>query len=433
MMMHLLKPALFGVCLLTFCLGTFASDWPQWRGPDRNGVSKETGLLAKWPKDGPKLVWEAKGAGRGYGTAAISQGKFYVLGDAPSTAKDKDEYLTCFDDKSGKQIWQTKLGPAYHPHGSDSWNSSRSTPTVDDDRVYVVTPQGVVFCLNSATGKVQWKKEFKDFGGNKGDGWGYSESVLIDGEKLICTPGGKKTTMLALNKKTGSEIWKATWAEDRGAGHASVMPTVVGGTRVYVQSTAGGVIGVRAKDGKLLWNFPIDRTTAVIPTLIVRGDLVFFDAGYGRGGALLKQVATNGDVKVEKIYGLEKALANKHGNLVLVGDYLYGDTEDQGRPFCAEFMTGKVRWKGPKEGRPSGSGSASIIAADSHLYIRYASGTMVLAPATPEGYKEISSFKVPGSGERPDWSHPVIANGRLYLREQDRILCYSIKAGNSAE
>jgi outer membrane protein assembly factor BamB len=416
-------PAVLAVSLLTLPL--LASDWPQWRGPDRTDISKETGLLKSWPEGGPKLIWEAKGAGRGYASVAIVKGKLYTLGDEPSSAKDKDEYLSCFNDATGKLLWQTRLGPAWNS-GQSSWQSSRSTPTVDDERVYVLTPHGVLHCLDSSTGKPRWKKDLKAFGGQKADGWGYSESVLVDGDKVVCTPGGPKKTMLALNKMTGDVIWTAASPDDRGASHSSIVISEVGDTRVYVQATGSGPLGVRAKDGKVLWTYAVPKITAVIPTPIVRGDLVFFVAGYAGGGALLKQVPDpSGDIKIEGIYGIKTALKNKHGGVVLVGDYLYGDQDDSGRPYCAELMTGNVRWKAS---RPSGSGSASMTAADGHLYIHYANGMAVLADASPSAYKETGSFKVPGSGDRPSWSHPVVANGRLYVREQDRINCYNVKA-----
>jgi outer membrane protein assembly factor BamB len=194
---------------------------------------------------------------------------------------------------------------------------------------------------------------------------------------------------------------------------------------VYVTTTGSGAMGVRASDGELLWTYDIDRTTAVIPTPIVRDNLVFFTAGYGRGGALLKQVpAGNGKVKVEEQFPLNKDLANKHGGVVLVGDYLYGDSDDKGTPFCANFLTGEIVWKE----RGAGKNSACVAAADGHIYIRYADGTMTLVKASPEGLKEVGEFTVPGSGDRPSWSHPVIVDGKLYLREGDKILCYDISA-----
>ncbi|HWC89054.1 MAG TPA: PQQ-binding-like beta-propeller repeat protein [Pirellulales bacterium] len=407
---------------------TPARDWPSFRGPNRTGVADESGLLKEWPEKGPPLVWESKGAGRGYASLAIAGRHIYTLGDAPSTADDEDEYLVAFDRETGKQVWKHKTGVAFDPwsKGHPTWDSSRSTPTVDGDRVYALTANGDLICCDTATGEERWHKNLKeDLGGKKADQWGYSESVLIDGDKLICTPGGEKATMAALDKMTGKEIWTTSRAEDRGAGHASIVIAEVGGTRVYVQTTGSGALGVRASDGKLLWSYEIDKTTAVIPTPIVRDNLVFFVAGYKRGGALLKQVpGDKGEVKVEEVYPLNKALANKHGGAVLVGDYLYADTEDSGVPYCAELMTGEVKWKG----RASGRGSAAVAAADDRLYLHFADGVMALLKATPDGLEEVGSFKVPGSGERPSWSHPVILDGKLYLREQDTILCYDLRA-----
>jgi outer membrane protein assembly factor BamB len=400
-----------------------AQGWPSFRGPGRTAVAPDRGLLTEWPKEGPKLLWEASGAGRGYSSLAIVDGRIYTLGDAPSTADDKDEYLLCFDQNNGKQLWKSKTGPAWS-EGKPPWHSSRSTPSVDGGYVYVLTAYGELVCCTT-DGKEVWRKNLKqDFGGHKADGWGYSESVLVDGDKVICTPGGEKNTMVALNKKTGELIWSASRPGDRGAGHASIVPSEVGGTRVYVQTTGSGAMGVRAKDGKLLWTYDIDKTTAVAPSPIIRGDLVFFTAGYGRGGALLKQIpGADGTVTVEEIYPIKKELANKHGGVVLVGDYLYGDSDDRGNPFCAEFMTGKVVW----HGRGSGRNSASVIAADGHLYFRYADGVMTLVDANPDKFKEVGAFEIPESGERPSWSHPVILDGKLYLREGDKLLCYDLR------
>jgi outer membrane protein assembly factor BamB len=418
----LLSPAAFAQ------FATLSGAWPQFHGPQRNAVSPDTGLLTEWPENGPPLVWEAHGAGRGYSSVAIVGERLYTMGDGLSIADadDKDEYVVCFNLADGAFVWKAKIGPAWNSGQSD-WQSSRSTPTVDGDLLYTLSPHGDLVCLESATGKEVWRKHMeKDLGGKKGDGWGYSESVLIDGDKLVCTPGGESATMVALNKKTGEEIWKAASPGDRGAGHASVVISEVGGTRVYVNTTAGGALGVRAEDGQLLWTYPIDRTTAVIPTPIVRGDLVFFTAGYNRGGALLRQVpGDNGQVKAEEIYPLNTDLNNKHGGVILVGDHLYGDSNDGGMPFCAELMTGKIVWKE----RGPGKRSASVTAADGHLYIRWADGTMALAKASPDGFTVTGSFKIPGSGDRPSWSHSVIVGGKLYLREGDKILCYNVAKG----
>jgi len=397
--------------------------WPTFRGVERTGVATADGeLLESWPEGGPPLIWRVAGAGRGYSSLAIAEGRIYTLGDAPSTAEDDNEYLTCFDQNDGRQLWIARTGSAWN-EGQPSWQGSRSTPTVDGDRVFAMTPYGVVVCF-SVRGELLWHRDLpREFAGRKADSWGYSESVLVDGERLLCTPGGPANTMVAFDKETGATLWSASRAGDRGAGHASIVTADVTGTLVYVQSTGSGAMGVRADDGKVLWTFDIPETTAVIPTPIVRDDLVFFVAGYGVGGALLRQTpTTGGDVTIEVVYPLQRELANKHGGVVLVGNYLYGDSEDRGIIYCADFLTGEVQWRS----RGAGRGSAAIAAADERLYIRFEDGTLSLAKASPERLTTSGRLQIPGSGRNPSWSHPVILDGRMYLREGDLILCYDV-------
>ena len=407
---------------------TIGDDWPTFRGPNRTAVANDSKLLKSWPVEGPKLLWEGSGAGRGYSSLAILDNKIYTLGDGLSTQKDADEYLSCFDKATGKQLWAIKTGTPW-TSGQSNWQSSRSTPTVNDGRVYVVTPEGQLICCESSDGKVIWRKDLKkDFSGKKADGWGYSESVLVDGNKVICTPGGATSTVVALDKKSGETLWTCKNPDDRGAGHASIVISTIGNQKVYVQSTGSGLLGV-SESGALLWTYPIVKNTAVIPTPIVRDDLVFFPVGYRRdqgGGALLRQVpSADGTVTIQEIYGMKSDLANKHGGVVLIGDYLYGDSDDAGRPYCADLMTGDIKWAT----KGSGQGSAVIIGGGDRLYIRYQNGVMALVEANPAEYKEVGSFKIPGSGDgaRPSWSHPVILEGKLYIREQDKILCYDIR------
>ncbi len=404
------------------------ADWPQWRGINRDGNSAETGLLKEWPKGGPPLAWQSKGGGRGYSSIAIAAGKVYTVGDGPSTEESKDEYLICLNESDGKRVWQVKLGSPYI-NRNDSWGSSRSTPTIDGEYLYVITGSKDVACLKTSDGSEVWRKGLeKDFGGKKGDSWSYSESVLIDGDHAICSPGGK-SAMVALDKKTGKTVWTATLPGNPGAGHSSVMPSTVGKTRVLVQTCGGNQsktgfgFGVRASDGKVLWTVPNFNATAVIPTPVILGEYALIAKGYGGGGILLKQAEGDDGVSAEKVYPINSGMSNKHGGIVRVGEYVYGDTEDAGSPFCAEWKTGKQRWKGRTTGR-----SISLCAADGHLYMHSADGTMSLVPAAPEGFKVVGSFKLPGSGGRPGWSHPAIANGKLFVREGDAILCYDIKA-----
>lgn len=422
---RLTVPAILAIVAAAALPTARSEDWPTFRGPGRTGVAPDTDLLESWPADGPTLAWESAGAGRGYSSLAIAGGRIYTLGDALSTADDKDEYLACFDGKTGRPLWKTKTGKPWIG-GDESWQSSRSTPTIDGTMVYVLSPHGSLVACDAKSGDETFRIDLtKEFGGKKGDGWGYSESPTVDGPRLVFTPGGEKATMVAVDKKTGRPLWTCPVPKERGAGHSSIVIATVKGRRVYVQTTASGALGVDAASGTLLWTYPIDQTTAVIPTPIVRDDLVFFSAGYGRGGALLRQVPkADGGIDVEAVYGLNRELANKHGGIVLVGDHLYGDSDDRGIPFCAELMTGKIAWKN----RGSGKRSASVVAADGHIYVRYSDGTLALVKADPGEYKEVAAFKVPGSGDRPSWSHATILDGRLYLREGDRILCYDIRA-----
>jgi outer membrane protein assembly factor BamB len=398
-----------------------AEDWPTFRGADRTALSSETNLLDSWGSDGPELVWSAVGAGKGYSSPAVSDGKIYTLGDG-----DSDEYLTCFDEKSGKQLWQTPTGPAWNEHKQESWNGARGTPTVDGDLVYVISPFGILLCAQTSDGEEKWTVDLKvSLGGKKKDSWGYGESALVDGDLLLCTPGGAENTLVALNKKTGELVWSCQRPGDVGAGHSSIVISHVAGKKIYVQNTGGGPMGVDAETGKLLWSFDMAPPTAFIPTAIIKDDFVFSVAGYGLGGVTLQQVpGENGEVSVKQIFDVKPELGNKHGGLILIGDKLYGGKEDKNSIFCADLETGEIMW----QARGAGDGSTSVIAADGKLFLRYQNGIVTMAKVDPEAFVEVSSFKTPGSGERatPSWAHPVIANGKLILREGDAILCYNI-------
>ena len=422
-----------GLILITACasislpaLRSHADDWPTFRGADRTSVSSETNLLDQWGSEGPELLWKAEGAGRGYASPAVSEGRLYTLGDGLSTAPsgDTDEYLTCFSAKDGRPLWKTKTGPAW-TQGKLSWQGSRGTPTVDGEHVYVLTPHGQLICAKTQDGAIVWQINLKeDLGGTKADSWGYSESPLVDGDKLLCTPGGPKATLVALQKSTGKVIWKCVRPDDVGAGHSSIVISHVGGQKVYVQNTGGGPMGI-SEDGELLWDYDITPPTAYIPTPIIQDNYVFTVAGYGTGGALLQQVpAANGKVSIKEIYGPKTALGNKHGGVILVDQRLYGGAEDRNIIYCADLKSGEILW----QKRGSGANSISLIAADGKLFVRFQNGTMALAPLDPQGYAETSSFTTPGSGasDSPSWAHPVIANGQLLLREGDTILCYQI-------
>jgi outer membrane protein assembly factor BamB len=410
-------PVLTACLILT--LPALAADWPQWQGPDRNNVSKETGLLKSWPKEGPKLLWTYEDTGAGYSGPSIVGDRLHILGES-----DKADFVCALDVKNGTKLWASDYAP---PFSQDRGNGPRSSPTVDGDVLYAIGGQGDLVCVATADGKILWQKNLrKDLGGDMMSGWGYSESPLVDGDKLICTPGGKQGTLAALDKKTGDILWRSKDVTDK-AGYSSIIAVEVGGIRQYVQQTGQGVIGVAAKDGKLLWRHPRPEfKTAIIPTPIFHDNLVYVTDGYGLGCDQLKLTPDDsGGVKAERSYdkSVLKTVDNKHGGVVLVGDYIYGWTDSGNKWVCQEFKTGKIVWESKELGR------GSITCADGHLYCYSESdGTAMLIDASPDGWKEHGRFKIPRT-KKPGsiWTHPVVANGRLYLRDQNLLYCYDVK------
>jgi len=416
-------------CVLTLVImsGLAASDWPQWRGPNRDGVSGETGLLQQWPAGGPKLLWSShqvnrkKGVGVGYSSVVVAGGKIFTLGD-------RDRFCNVFalDETTGRELWAAKIGAA-------EGDGPRCTPTVDGDRVYALSRQGVLVCLGAAKGDLLWQKDFQhDFGGSMMSSWGYSESPLVDGDKVVCTPGGDRAALVALDKYKGMPLWQAAVPpakrNNNGAGYASVVVAEAGGVRQYISLLGSGLIGVEAMKGKFLWRYDrIANGTANIPTSIIWGDRVFCSTGYGTGAALLRLVPLNGGCDVREEYFLKgKELQNHHGGMVRVGDYVYGGHgHNEGHPFCLEMKTGRMMW-GPKDS--VGGGSAAVVYADGRLYFRYQDGVTALIEANPKVYRLVSEFTPPSANPRQNfWSHPVVANGRLYLRDNQTLLCYDVR------
>jgi outer membrane protein assembly factor BamB len=387
-------------------------DWPQFRGPKRDNLSPDKGLLTSWPKAGPKLLWKGVGVGTGFSTVSVAGNKVFTMGDDAGSCR-----VFALDRATGKPLWSAKVGASGGPGG---YEGPRGTPTIDGNLVYAIGQFGDLVCLDAGSGKPLWRKSFpRDFKGRAG-GWGFTESPLVDGDRLLCTPGGQDATMVALDKKTGEEIWRCP--ARTSAGYASVVISNAANVKQYVNLTAAGTIGVRAKDGKLLWLYKrLGNNTANIPTPIPVGNQVFTCAGYGKGGALLTLSGEGGGVDSKEEY-YKTALKNKHGGATIVGDLVFADTDDSGRPYCADWHTGEIKWT--KQGR--GEGSAAITYADGHLYVRYANGRVALVPATADGYREKGSFKIP-NGDRNSWAHPVVIGGRLYLREKNVVWCYDVK------
>lgn len=336
----------------------------------------------------------------------------------------RDGYVFALDEKTGRHLWATRISPG-------QGDGPRCTPTVDGDRVYVLSRQGELVCLGAAKGDIRWQVNFqRDLKGRMMSGWDYSESPLIDGDRLICTPGGDEAALAALDKYTGKVIWKSKISNTGGSGYASVVIAEVGGIKQYITllGASRGVVGVKADDGTFLWNYnKIANGTANIPTPIVKDDLVFCSTGYGAGAALLKLIPrSDGGVEAKELYFLRgNQLQNHHGGMVLVGDHVYGGHgHNQGLPFCLDLKSGQFAWK-PVRG--AGGGSAAVVYADGNLYFRYEDNVMALVQASPMGYRLTSQFNLPGS-LGTGWQHPVVVHGKLFIRGQDQVLCYDVKA-----
>lgn len=405
---------------LTLTSTALAADWPTWRGPDHDGRSKEKNLDLDWSGDGPELLWQSEGCGRGYASVAVSGGTIYTIG-----RRGDAEHVIAFDEKSGSEKWATPFGKSGHSNG---------VPTVDDGRVYAIGRDGDLVCCDAKSGEKLWSKNFgEDFGGKMMSGWGYSESPLIDGDRLLCTPGANDAMIVALDKKTGKTIWKGKTPKDLGergkdgAGYSGIVVSEGAGVKQYVQLTGRGVLSFRADDGKFLWNYnPVANDTANIPTPIATGDHIFCSTGYGTGSALLKlSKSGSSGVKAKEVYFLDdKTLQNHHGGMVLVDGKIYtGHKHNNGFPICVDLKSGDVEWGGDERG--PGRGSAAVTYADGHLIFRYENGTVGLIEATPKKYNLVASFD-PAYQEDKSWAHPVVANGRLYLREQDKLMCYNL-------
>ncbi len=421
-----MMPVSLMVALATLSADVKAADWPQWRGPNRDGVSLETGLLQEWPKGGPPKAWTVKGCGGGYASVVVAGGFIYGGG-----RKDKQDHVWCLNEKDGKEVWSVPFTDANQ--GSKE-EGVRGTPTVAGGRVYCVSGGGVLACLDAKTGKEQWQKSFtKEFKGGV-QSWGYCESVLVDGDTVICTPCSNTAAVVALKAKDGEVIWKTEVKKAGGAGgYASPVKMTVGKTDMYVTLLGkdGGVVGVDAKTGKLLWQYTrIMNGTANIPTPVVKGDMVWCSTGYGDGGsALLHVKESGGKFEPEEVkYYKSSELQNHHGGMVLVGDYVYfGNAHNSGHPACVEFKTGEIKWKENK-GAAGGGGSGSVVYADGRLYFRYENAKVALVKASPDKFEVVGSFDIPDKSGKPSWQHPVIANGKLYLRDQDNLHCFDITA-----
>jgi outer membrane protein assembly factor BamB len=397
-----------GFVVIVFCAAHLAAqtaDWPQWRGPNRDGVSKEAGLLKQWPADGPPLVWKATGAGTGYSSLAIAGGRIYTMG-----VRGEREFVIAFDVATGKELWATAHGGRYRDSRGDG---PRGTPTVDGDRLYALGGNGDLSSIDTKTGRIVWHINVLEKFGGKNPNWGISESPLVMGEKLLINAGGPDASVIALNKKDGSLIWKS---ESDGAGYSSAMPVLIGSTTQVVFFTDKRALGVDLKDGRLLWQYSkASNDTANVATPVVKGNRVFISSDYGTGAGL---VEIKPDGTAQEVY-FTRDMRNHHSSSILVGDYLYGFSS--GVLTAMKFDTGAVAWKDRSVGK------GSLVYADGNLYAFSENGVIGLIEATPTGYLEKGRFRIQ-QDSLPTWTHPVIAGGRLYIRDQNTIYAYDVRA-----
>jgi outer membrane protein assembly factor BamB len=403
------------VCLSVSAAGetTTPDPWPQWRGPERSNVSKETGLLKEWPEGGPPLIREIRGIGAGIAAVAVAGGRIYALGYIGNS-----EFLTALDERTGQRLWAARVGPNSGEMSLMRWLGQR-TPTVDGDRVYAFHNKGQMVCFETQTGKELWRKDYVKEFGMRGY-WGFCDRPLVDGDKLICTPGGTRAAMVALNKRTGEVIWESIPMGN--AEHAATVICDGGGVRQYTGFVLGKAMSFRASDGKLLWTRALGRT-ANSCTPIVWKDYVLLAAGYAAGLSLLKLSPEGDGVKAEVQYDAKVDINTFQDSGLMVGPYLYC-IGGAGRT-CVEAETGKIAW-GPDNSTGPG-GKTGMTYADGHLYMLHMNGTMALVQATPEKFLLKSKFAFPGFKPGDNATNPVIANGRLYLRQEDRLLCYDVR------
>ena len=394
---------------------TYAADndasWPQFHGPMRDNISTETGLLKKWPPNGPPLLWTAKGLGHGFSSVAIADGMIYTAGNIQT-----DTVITALNSQ-GAILWQVKNGQAWtgaHP-------GTRGTPTIDGDRLYHQNPHGSLVCVKARTGDTIWQCNMIEKFDSEIPRWALSESLLIDGDRLICCPGGPETCMIALDKTDGSVLWKAP-SVGEVAGYASPTLLEHEGLRIITTLTAKSLIGVNADTGDLLWRIkhesPYDEN---IMMPIFHEGCVFISTPLA-GSVKWKLNVNNGRVSLEEMWRTQQ-LDNHHGGVILVNGNLHGASTVRNRHLlvCLDWQTGWTRY------RNKGVGKVSLTYADGMLYTLSIDGVMGLVQPTPIGHKLLSRFRIPQGGKGKSWAHPVVCGGRLYLRHSDFLYAYRLR------
>jgi len=400
--------------------GALAADWPCWRGPYRDGICREIGLLKEWPEEGPRLLWKCRELGDGFSGPAIVGNMLYTMGQ-----RNGAEWVIAVDCAHGGQvIWATPIGPIRHSGGGQP--GPRSTPAVYRGKVYALGMNGDLVCLDAMSGAGDWRCNLVFEFGGRVPKYGYSESVLIDGRWVVCTPGGPQCSMLALWRLNGEKVWACPAGD--GAAYSSIIKVSIGGVHQYVQFTDTGVIGVQVRGGKLLWRYekPSNETANCPTPLWNLHQTIFAASGYGVGGGMVwPKLTPQGEFKPEEVYFTDK-MQNHHGGMIAWDWHVYGCSNPSDLT-CMDWKTGEVKWT------DRSSGKCSLLFADGMLIARSEKGLVSLVEATPEGFRLKGRFTQPERTRRSTWTHPVISGGRLFLRDQHLLLCYDLREGSLEE
>ena len=447
-----MRSLLSSVLVVSLIAAAHADDWPQWRGINRDGKSAETGLLKTWPAEGPKLVTTIADIGKGWSSPTVVGGRVYATGMISNNL-----VAFCFSE-DGKKLWNKILGPEF----TENFPGTRAQPTVDKGRLYILSGKGRLTALDTATGNEVWKLEYAERFKGTAPKHGFAESVLIDGDRLICTPGGSDGAIAALNKQTGETIWTSKGTKG-GALYCSLIAFECGGIRQYANTIGGALVGVRADTGASLWSYKRPAFYRSANTAVYGNNCIFAANGMGTGGGAAKLEAKGGAVTATPMWET-KDMDCEVGGYVLVDGYIYGNNKKGWA--CLSLASGQVKWNvQPKT--PPGVGKGSVIYADGMLYTLCEDGIMGLAEANPNEYKPVSSFKLPAveaaakpsakpsakaetagrsqsgsnatakinfeeramleSVSHDTWAHPVISGGKLFLRSADKLFVYAIK------
>lgn len=409
-------------------LAVAADSWPQWNGPNRDGISAEKGLLKTWPKEGPALVWTFDNAGTGFSAPAAVDGTLYLTG-----ARKETEYLFALDSQ-GKELWATPIGPIYDFKGNQWSGGPNGSPSVDKDSIVTLGSQGILLCTDRK-GTKRWALDLvASLGAEVNDvqspvkspAWGFCWSPILDGDQVLITPGGNQGLVAALDKKTGKVLWQSKEIKEPCT-YASAVLATIGDVKHLVAIVQNGAVGVSTRDGSVLWRYQrVNYPDIVATSPVVFKNQVYLTAGWNGGSTLLEITQEGGKFVAKEIYA-KKEIGNKQGGVVLLNGSLYGFHEDRAWN-CQDWATGKINWESNRRGFPVGS----IISADDLIFIQGEQGDVGLLAASPTKYELKSRFKLPRETtlRKPSgrvWTHPVIADGLLYLRDQDLVFCYKVK------